>query len=130
MNRTLIQSLMLVAGIAFAGMAGADGGQPAPNAKVTASAPDFRLAESPEPQRRRSATRNCQRWARKSRSVCHLQKCAATAKRRLHVIAGKTPDSEACRAQLAAKYAEMDKLCRIVSGPEFPICIKSAYSAD
>ena len=37
---------------------------------------------------------------------------------------------EACRAQLAAKYAEMDKLCRAVSAAEFPTCIKSAYAAD
>lgn len=37
---------------------------------------------------------------------------------------------EACRAQLAARYAEMDKLCRIVSGTELPVCIKSAYAAD
>lgn len=37
---------------------------------------------------------------------------------------------EACRAQLAAKYAAMDKLCRAVSAAEFPTCIKSAYAAD
>jgi hypothetical protein len=37
---------------------------------------------------------------------------------------------EACRAQLAAKYAEMDKLCRAVPAAEFPTCIKSAYAAD
>ena len=38
---------------------------------------------------------------------------------------------EACRAKLAAKYAEMDKLCRIVStGSEVPVCVKSAYAAD
>ena len=37
---------------------------------------------------------------------------------------------EACRAQLAAKYAEMDKLCRSVSAAELPTCIKSAYAAD
>jgi hypothetical protein len=37
---------------------------------------------------------------------------------------------EACRAQLATKYAEMDKLCRSTSAAEFPTCIKSAYSAD
>jgi len=37
---------------------------------------------------------------------------------------------EACRAQLAAKYAEMDRLCRAVSAAEFPTCIKSAYAAD
>jgi hypothetical protein len=37
---------------------------------------------------------------------------------------------EACRAQLATKYAEMDKLCRSLSAAEFPTCIKSAYSAD
>jgi hypothetical protein len=37
---------------------------------------------------------------------------------------------DACRAQLAAKYAEMDKLCRGLSAAEFPTCIKSAYSAD
>jgi hypothetical protein len=38
---------------------------------------------------------------------------------------------EACRrAELAAKYAEMDKLCRTLSSAEFPTCIKSAYSAD
>jgi hypothetical protein len=37
---------------------------------------------------------------------------------------------DACRAKLAAKYAEMDKLCRIVSSAEFPVCIKSAYAAD
>jgi hypothetical protein len=37
---------------------------------------------------------------------------------------------EACRAQVAAKYAEMDKLCRATSAAEFPTCIKSAYAAD
>lgn len=37
---------------------------------------------------------------------------------------------DACRAQLAAKYAEMDRLCRSASGAEFPVCIKSAYAAD
>jgi hypothetical protein len=37
---------------------------------------------------------------------------------------------EACRAQLEAKYAEMDKLCRSASAAEFPNCIKSAYAAD
>ena len=37
---------------------------------------------------------------------------------------------EACRAQLAAKYAEMDKQCRALSAAEFPTCIKSAYAAD
>ena len=37
---------------------------------------------------------------------------------------------ETCRAQLAAKYAEMDKLCRAVSAAELPTCIKSAYAAD
>lgn len=37
---------------------------------------------------------------------------------------------EACRAELAAKYAEMDKLCRTVSVAELSTCIKSAYSAD
>src|SRR6478752_6816300 len=37
---------------------------------------------------------------------------------------------EACRAQLATKYAEMDKLCRSLSAAEFSTCIKSAYSAD
>lgn len=37
---------------------------------------------------------------------------------------------DACRAQLEAKYAEMDKLCRSLSAAEFPTCIKSAYSAD
>ena len=41
---------------------------------------------------------------------------------------GTGPD--ACRAHLAAKYAEMDKLCRGLSAAEFPTCIKSAYSAD
>jgi hypothetical protein len=41
---------------------------------------------------------------------------------------GQGPD--ACRAQLAAKYAEMDKLCRIASGgSELPVCIQSAYAA-
>jgi hypothetical protein len=37
---------------------------------------------------------------------------------------------EACRAQLAAKYAEMDKLCRNLSAAELPNCIKSAYAPD
>lgn len=37
---------------------------------------------------------------------------------------------EACRAQLEAKYAAMDKLCRSVSSVEFPVCIKSAYAPD
>jgi hypothetical protein len=37
---------------------------------------------------------------------------------------------DACRAKLAAKYAKMDKLCRVVSGTEIPVCIKSAYAPD
>lgn len=38
---------------------------------------------------------------------------------------------EACRAQLAAKYADMDKLCRIAStGSELPVCIRDAYAAE
>jgi hypothetical protein len=48
----------------------------------------------------------------------------------VNVLAGQAAWDGPCRAQLAAKYADMDKLCRSLSAAEFPTCIKSAYSAD
>ncbi|HEY7943521.1 MAG TPA: hypothetical protein VIH15_03355 [Casimicrobiaceae bacterium] len=129
MNRALTQSLMLVAGIAFAGMAGAEGGQPAPNAKVTQAHP---ISGPQSPGAAAPAVSGTELPAMGAEEPKRLPSTEVRGYREAPVACDRRqdPGSEACRAQLAAKYAEMDKLCRIVSGPEFPICIKSAYSAD
>jgi hypothetical protein len=124
MNRTSIRSLMLIGLALVAGAVRADvtagppttgAGEPAqgfivavpPESNASASS---RVAE--EPQRLPPTE---VRASREDRGPCDPRQGTG---------------QEACRAQLAAKYAEMDKLCRSVSAAEFPTCIKSAYSAD
>ena len=116
MNRTSIRSLTLVALAAFAVSVRADitaepaqgfivAGPPESNAGASS-----RVAEEPQ----RLPTTEV-RASRLDRGPCDPRQGTG---------------QEACRAQLAAKYAEMDKLCRSLSAAEFPTCIKSAYSAD
>ncbi len=117
MNRTSIRSLMLI-GLALVGgavRADVTAGEP-PQGFIVAvpqesnASASSRVAE--EPQRLPPTE---VRASREDRGPCDPRQGTG---------------QEACRAQLAAKYAEMDKLCRSVSAAEFPTCIKSAYSAD
>ena len=124
MNRTSTQSLMLIALAAFAGAVGADvtAGPPVTNSAepaqgfIVAVPPDNNAAAATkfaeEPQR--LPPTEVQAY-REDRSACDRRQGTG---------------AEGCRAQLAAKYAEMDKLCRSTAAAEFPTCIKSAYSAD
>jgi hypothetical protein len=124
MNRTSIRSLMLIALAVFTGAVRADvtagpavtnSGEPA-QGFIVAVPPDNNAAAAnkiaEEPQR--LPPTEVQAY-REDRAACDRRQGTAL---------------EACRAQLAAKYAEMDKLCRNLSAAEFPTCIKSAYSAD
>jgi hypothetical protein len=126
MKRTSIRSLMLIALGVFAGgiradvtagPAVTDSGEPA-QGFIVAVPPDSnaaaanKIAEEPQPQR--LPPTEVQAY-REDRAACDRRQGTG---------------QEACRAQLAAKYAEMDKLCRSLSVAEFPTCIKSAYSAD
>jgi hypothetical protein len=124
MNRTSIRSLVLIALAVFAGAVRADvtAGPAVTNAGepgqgfIIAVPPDNNAAAAnkvaEEPQR--LPPTEVQAY-REDRASCDRRQGTGV---------------EACRAQLAAKYAEMDKLCRSVSAAEFPTCIKSAYSAD
>ncbi|MGH8315071.1 MAG: hypothetical protein ACRETU_07965 [Steroidobacterales bacterium] len=130
MNRALMQSLVFTAAVALAGIAGADDGGPAANGVAvrqspgaqgpSAAAPTVSGTELPamgaeEPKRLPPTTVN---GYRDERLPVPCDRRQGTGK-------------EACQAQLAAKYAEMDRLCRIVSsGSDLPVCIKNAYSAD
>jgi hypothetical protein len=124
MNRTSIRNLMLIALAVFAGAVHADvtagpavtnSGEPA-QGFIVAVPPDNnataanKVAEEPQ----RLPPTEVQAY-REDRAACDRRQGTGV---------------EACRAQLAAKYAEMDKLCRSASVAEFPTCIKSAYSAD
>jgi hypothetical protein len=124
MNRTSIRSLMLIALAVFTGAVRADvtagpavtnSGEPA-QGFIVAVPPDNNAAAAnkiaEEPQR--LPPTEVQAY-REDRAACDRRQGAGL---------------EACRAQLAAKYAEMDKLCRNLSAAEFPTCIRSAYSAD
>ncbi len=124
MNRTSIRSLMLIALAVFAGAVRPDvtAGPAVTNSIepaqgfIVAVPPDNnakaanKVAEEP----RRLPPTEVQAF-REDRAACDRRQGTGL---------------EACRAQLAAKYAEMDKLCRSASAAEFPTCIKSAYSAD
>jgi hypothetical protein len=124
MNRTSIRSLMLIALAVLAGVVRADvtAGPAVTNSAepaqgfIVAVPPDNNAAAAnkvaEEPQRLPPTE---VRAYRDDRAACDRRQGSG---------------QEACRAQLAAKYAEMDKLCRSVSAAEFPTCIKSAYSAD
>jgi hypothetical protein len=124
MNRTSIRSLMLIALAVFAGAVSADviAGPAVTNSTepaqgfIVAVPPDNtapasnKVAEEPQ----RLPPTEVQAY-REDRAACDRRQGTGV---------------EACRAQLAAKYAEMDKLCRSASAAELPTCIKSAYSAD
>ena len=123
MNRALRQGVMITAWLAFAGATGAqvasgNGNDTAPGAAQQPEATPVSGTPLPsmgaeEPRHLPSTEVQGYREAR--------QKCDRV----------RGTGQEACRAQLAAKYAEMDRLCRIVShGAELPVCIKSAYAAD
>ena len=124
MNRTSIRNLMLIALAVFTGAVHADitagpavtnSGEPG-QGFIVAVPPDNnataanKVAEEPQ----RLPPTEVQAY-REDRASCDRRQGTGV---------------EACRAQLAAKYAEIDKLCRSVSAAEFPTCIKSAYSAD
>ena len=127
MNRTSIRSLMLMAlALVFAGAVRADvtagpavpknSGEPA-QGFIVAGPPDnnasaaSRVAQEPQ----RLPPTEVQGYREDRAGPCDRRQGTGL---------------DACRAQLEAKYAEMDKLCRSVSAAEFPTCIKSAYSAD
>jgi hypothetical protein len=124
MNRTSIRSLTLIALAVFVAAVRADvTAGPAVNGStepsqgfIVAIPPDSNAAASSrvaeEPQRLPPTE---VRASREDRGPCDPRQGTG---------------QEACRAQLAAKYAAMDKLCRSLSAAEFPTCIKSAYSAD
>ena len=124
MNRTSTRSLMLIALAVSAGAVRADvtAGPPVNNSAepaqgfIVAVPPDNNAAAAnkiaEEPQRLPPTEVQAYRV---DRAACDRRQGTGL---------------EACRAQLAAKYAEMDKLCRSASAAEFPTCIKSAYSAD
>lgn len=124
MNRTSIQSLTLIALAVFALEARADVTSGPAVTGATEPAQGFIVAVPP--QSNASAS---------SRLAEEPQRLPPTEVRASRVDRGpcdprQGTGQEACRAQLAAKYAEMDKLCRNLSAAEFPTCIKSAYSAD
>ena len=124
MNRSSIRSLVLIALAVFAGAVRADvTAAPAardaaePSQGFIVAIPPASSAEAvnkiaEEPQRLPPTE---VRAYREDRAACDRRQGTG---------------QDACRAQLAAKYEEMDKLCRSVSSAEFPTCIKSAYSAD
>lgn len=124
MNRTSIRSLTLIALAMFAAVVRADvTAGPAVNGS-TEPAQGFIVAVPPESNASAS-----------SRVAEEPQRLPPTEVRASREDRGpcdprQGTGQEACRAQLAAKYAEMDKLCRSVSAAELPTCIKSAYSAD
>lgn len=124
MNRALNRGLMLIAASLFAGAVGADvtGTPPAASASPADSPQGFIIAV---PQNSAAAANVAEEPPRLPLTEVRAYRDEPVPCDRSHGTA-----SEACRAQLAAKYAEMDKLCRIVSGAEIPVCIKSAYAAD
>lgn len=125
MNRTLNRSLMLIAASLFAGAVCADATHAPPDASASSAGPPegFIVAI---PQSSAAAAKKV------AAEPQHLSSTEVRAYRDQPASCdrGRGTGSEACRAQLAAKYAEMDRLCRIVSGTEIPVCIKSAYAAD
>lgn len=121
MNRALRQGLVLVAWTALAGTAGAQalqeevvasvqrGGDAAPLVSGT----PLPVMGAEEPKRLAPAEVHAYRDERQPCDPRH------------------GTGREACRAQLAAKYADMDRLCRIAAtGSELPVCIRNAYAAD
>lgn len=124
MNRTLNRSMMLIAASLFAGAVCADVTHAPPDASANSADPPegFIVAI---PQNSAAAAKKV------AAEPQHLSSTEVRAYRDQPASCDRSRGTrEACRARLAAKYAEMDKLCRIVSGTEIPVCIKSAYAAD
>ncbi len=124
MSRTSIRSLMLIALAVSAGAIRADvTAGPAVNGS-TEPAQGFIVAVPPES--------NASASSRVAEEPQRLPPTEVQAYREDRAACDRRQGTglETCRAQLATKYAEMDKLCRSTSAAEFPTCIKSAYSAD
>ncbi|MGH8713786.1 MAG: hypothetical protein ACREYB_07255 [Casimicrobiaceae bacterium] len=127
MNRALLNSMMFIVAASLAGVAGADGDRsPAgvPEAHATTGAQGPGAAAAPI-----SGTELPSMGAKETRQL-PPERVNGYRDEQVPCDRRHGTGKEACRAQLAAKYAEMDKLCRIVSGSELPVCIRSAYSAD
>lgn len=124
MDRTTIRSLTVIAAIVFAGAVRADVAADAPGASAAEPSQGFIVAIPP--------ASNAAAAGRVAEDPARLPPTEVRAYREDRVPCDRREGlgQEACRAKLAAKYAEMDKLCRIVSGTEIPVCIKSAYAAD
>jgi hypothetical protein len=124
MDRTTIRSLVVIAAVVLAGAARADVAGDAPDASAAEPSQGFIIAIPP--------ASNAAAASKVAAEPARLPPTEVRAYREDRVPCDRREGlgQEACRAQLAAKYAEMDKLCRIVSGTEIPVCIKSAYAAD
>ena len=124
MNRISIRSLMLIAVAVYAGAVGADVSAGPAVTNATEPAQGFIVAVPPD--------NNAAAASKIAEEPQRLPPTEVRAYREDHAACDRRQGTglEACRAQLAAKYAEMDKLCRSASAAEFPTCIKSAYSAD
>jgi hypothetical protein len=123
MNRTSIGSLMLIALAVFASAVRADVTAGPAATKSTEPAQGFIVAVPPD--------NNAAAANKVAEEPLRLPPTEVQAYREDRAACDRRQGTgqEACRAQLAAKYAEMDKLCRNLSAAEFPTCIKS-YSAD
>lgn len=123
MERTPLRSLVVIAVIVFAGVVRADVTRGAPDTNVAEPSQGFIVAVP--------ATTNAAAASRVAEEPQRLPPTEVRAYRDARVPCDRRGvGQDACRAELAAKYAEMDRLCRSVSGTDIPVCIKSAYAAD
>ena len=128
MNRALRRGTMLMACLAYAGMAW--GASPLGNDSAAGS------AQSPEgtpPAQEATPLSGTPLPSMGAEEPRHLPSTEVRGYREVQQKCDRARGTgqAACRAQLAAKYAEIDHICRIVSpGTELPVCIKSAYAAD
>jgi hypothetical protein len=128
MDRTAIRSVVLIAAVVFAGAAPADVTGVAAGGNTAEPSQGFIVAVPPES----NGTAAANMAANIGKEAQRLPATEVSAYRddRSPCDRRQGTGQDACRAQLAAKYAEMDKLCRQVSGTEIPVCIKSAYAPD
>lgn len=123
MRRALAHSLFIIAAsVALAGAATADDVLPAPSSAQAQARPGDASLPTGTPlpvmgaEQPRQISPSEVRGHRDERLPCDPRQPGG---------------QETCRAQLAAKYADMDRLCRIASsGSELPVCIRSAYAAE
>lgn len=130
MDRTVLRSVLLIAAIIFAGAARADVTGVAQGTTSAEPSQGFIVAMPPESNGSAAANMAANMGEEPQRLPATEVRAYRDRDDRGPCDRRQGTGQEACRAQLAAKYAEMDKLCRIVSGTEFPVCIKSAYAAD